>query len=264
MKHLFSDWKRIEGRLKKSRRILLLLDYDGTLTPIVSRPKDAILDNRLRERLQALSKKKHRYSIGVISGRRVIDVKRLVGLPGIYYAGNHGLEIRGPGISFLHPSCKIYRRHLVRIKEELSLRTKGIKGVMVEYKGGSVSLHYRLVRAELVKRLKIIFDGICAPYVKKGTIRLSSGKKVWEVRLPIKWDKGKAVGKILGILRKRDAGIFPIYLGDDATDEDAFLFLRRIRSLTIFVGKKNMKTKAGYYLKSPQEVKRLLIKLCQV
>ncbi len=259
MRYLFDDWRKIEGIIRKSPRILLLTDYDGTLTPIVSRPKEAILSNLIRNILRSLLGKR-KFFIGIVSGRRLVDVKRLVRLKNIYYVGGHGLEIYGPKIRFVHPSLKRFKPYLDAIKKELVSKITPIKGAIVEYKAGSISLHYRLVRKSNVKRLRAIFRKACAPYVKRGKIRLLSGKKIWEARVGFNWNKGSAVGKISNLLGGKKA--LTIYLGDDKTDEDAFSFLKRKRSLTIFVGKKR-KTKAKYYLKSPLEVKRFLIMLCQ-
>jgi len=262
VKHLFSNWKRIERLLKGSDSILLLADYDGTLTPIVSRPEDAILDNSLRKILRSLAKKK-RFYIGVISGRKLDNVKGFIRINGIYYAGSHGLEIKGPDISFIHPSCKRFRTYLIEIKNGLYSRVKSIKGAIVEYKKGSISLHYRLVKKNQVKKLKTIFKEVCLPYVKRGRIKISSGKKIWEIKLPVKWNKGSAVGKILNRVKRGQKKVLPIYLGDDVTDEDAFSFLNKRRAITIFVGKRR-KSGARYYLRSPYEVKKFLIRLCQV
>jgi trehalose-phosphatase len=260
VEHLFRDWERVKESIRRGARVLFLADYDGTLTPIVSRPRDAVIDKGVRGLLKRLSKKKKFY-VGVISGRELADVRRLVRLDHIYYAGNHGFEIRGPGVSFIHPACKRYSHYLALIEKELASRIKGIKGAIVEHKGASISLHYRLVRKKHIRKLRAIFKNICTPYVKKGKIRLTSGKKVWEVRLPVKWDKGRAVSKALKIVGKK---ALPIYLGDDKTDEDAFSFLKRKRSITVFVGKNRVKSRAKYYLNSPFEVKRFLVRLCQI
>jgi len=261
VKHLFSDRDKIKNTIKDSPYTLLLTDYDGTLTPIVSRPKDAVLDRAVRDILKALSKRRGFY-IGVISGRRLDDVRRRVRLSGVYYAGDHGLQIKGPGISYMHPACRKFKDHLIRIREKLVSKTAPFKGAIVEYKAASISLHYRLVERSAVKKLKIIFKGVCAPYITKGIIKTSHGKKVWEIRLPVKWDKRSAANKILNTLKARKGKILPIYLGDDVTDEDAFFALRK-KGLTVFVGRKRA-TYAQYYLKSPVEVKRFLVWLCRL
>ncbi|MBL7068930.1 MAG: trehalose-phosphatase [Candidatus Omnitrophica bacterium] len=261
MKRLFADWKKIERLIKDSPHILLLTDYDGTLTPIVSKPKDAVLDKEVRRILRILSGKR-RFHIGVISGRRVDDLKRRVALNKIYYAGDHGLQIKGPGISYLHPACRKFKNYLVRIKGELLLKTKPFKGAIVEYKAASISLHYRLVKRSAVKKLKAIFEEVCAPYIKKGKVKRSHGKKVWEIRLPVKWNKASAANKISKTLKLRKKKILPIYLGDDVTDEDVFFALRK-KGLTVLVGRKK-RTYAQYYVESPGEVRRFLVRLCQL
>ncbi len=95
-------------------------------------------------------------------------------------------------------------------------------------------------------------------------MRVTSGKRVWEVRLPVRWDKGRAVGKIMEILRRKKGMALPIYIGDDKTDEDAFLYLRKMESVTVFVGNGAAASSARYYLRSPCEVRRFLERLCRV
>ncbi|NQT05913.1 MAG: trehalose-phosphatase [Candidatus Omnitrophica bacterium] len=261
MKYLFSYWKRVERVLKNCPHILLLSDYDGTLSRIVPDPKKAILDKPTRHVLKLLSNKRKRLSVSIVSGRRLSDVKRLIGLDNIYYAGNHGLEIKGPGLKYLHPSLAKFRTYIYRIAKELSSGTGRMKGAIVEYKKESLSLHYRRVKKEDLKRLKKIFDASTAPYLRKRKIKVFSGKKVYEVRPPIKWNKGDAAGMILKSLKKKHP--FPVYIGDDTTDEDAFGYLKKRRSITVFVGKKR-KSKAKYYLRSPVEVGKFLVRLCRI
>lgn len=258
MKHLFKDWKKIKDFIKKRKRVILLADYDGTLTRIVSNPKKALLNKRVRRLLKTLSRKKD-FSVGIVSGRALKDVRCLVGLKGIYYAGNHGLEIKGPGISFMHSSCKKFKPCLTSLKKELASKTGSIKNAIIEDKGLSISLHYRNVRKKDVGRLERIFKKITAPYVKQRKIKISSGKKVLEIRPPASWNKGNAAARIL----KKVKQVFPIYLGDDVTDEDAFRALKMQRSVTVFVGKKK-KTAAAYYLESPKQVENLLKRLCRI
>lgn len=247
--------------IRRSRYILLLADFDGTLSAIAAKPHEARPVKGVRGILKRLSKNK-RFYIGIISGRRLSNVKKLLNLDGgLYYAGNHGLEIRGPGINFVHPSVKRGRSHLDKIRKELIYKVKSIKGAIVEYKIGSLSLHYRLVKKRYIKKLRDIFTTVTVPYLKKGRINLFSGKKVWEIRLPVRWNKGSAVGKILSSLGRNN--ILPVYMGDDITDEDAFSFLKKKKSITIFVGKKK-KSKAAYFLNSPNEARELLSRLCRI
>lgn len=265
MKDLFKDWPNIERLIKESGHALMLFDYDGTLTPIVSRPRDALLKSDMRAALKSLAGKA-RFTVGVVSGRRLTDVKKLVGIKGIFYAGNHGFEIEIGSTNYTHPDVKKFAKYLRSTKTKLSRATRGIKGVLVEDKGISLSVHYRLVdNRDLFALKEIVFD-ICNPLIKERKIHLTSGKKVWEIRLPIKWHKGKAVEKLCTIVnKKRKKAVLPAYIGDDTTDEDAFNFLnKKKRAISICVGERGAASAAAYYLKSPSEVKKFLLALCRI
>lgn len=94
LKYLFDSWQRVKGCIIKSDIVLILCDYDGTLTPIVSKSELATLSKKMKGILCLFSDHK-RYKLGIISGRALEDVKNLVRIEGIYYAGNHGFEIEG-------------------------------------------------------------------------------------------------------------------------------------------------------------------------
>jgi trehalose-phosphatase len=248
--NLFKDWGKLETVIRNSRRILLFLDYDGTLTPIVSTPEEAKLDVRTRNLLNCLAKK-DKIRIGIISGRKLSRIKKVMGLKGIFYCGNHGLEIEGPGIKFIHPAQKKLWPVLKVIKTVLQNQIKKIKGAWVEDKGLGLALHFRLVGDKNIPQIKKIFKRVTLPYVKKKNITLSSGKRVLEVYPFPRWNKGKAVGVIEKFIQKR-RGDLTIYIGDDVTDEDAFKVLRG-KGLTVYVGE-SKKSYADYYLKDTAEV----------
>ena len=261
MKHLFSVWAKVAPRLNRAKHVLLLLDYDGTLTPIVSRPELAILDNKMRNLLISLQDS-GRFSIGIISGRRLTEVKKLVRVKGIYYGGNHGLEIEGPDIKFLHPSLSRFRPSLKQIKEALREKVKVVRGALLEDKGLTLSLHYRLVAGKEVEKLKSAFNKICAPYVKKGRAKVTAGKKVLELRPPIAWNKGKAV-KAIGRIAKKPGRNLIIYLGDNRTDEDAFRVLKG-KGVSIYVGRPKASGQAAFFLRDTQEVGEFLSRLVKL
>jgi trehalose-phosphatase len=240
--NLFKNFKSIHKRIK-GRQILLLLDYDGTLTPIVSRPEIATLTRGRRKALR-LTSKSPKITLGIISGRSLKDVRNKVKLSGIYYAGNHGFEISGPGVNITHMAAKKFRPVAKEIKGKLIKDTRGIKGVIVEDKGITLSVHYRLVKRKDLKKLNGILRRILAPYLKNKKIKLTEGKKVYEIRPPIKWDKGRAVLWLLSKLRAKKP--FPIYAGDDITDESAFRALRG-KGMTVVVGRRN--SSAKYFVK---------------
>lgn len=225
------------------QKILLFLDYDGTLTPIVKRPELAILEPQARHLLKKLSRK---VKLCVISGRSLADIKKLIKLKGIIFAGNHGLEIDYNGRLFIHPSALRFRHRLDNILVTLKEKLKDIPGIFIEDKGATVSVHYRNVKNKYIEKIKNTFK------ISYGA-RITRGKKVFEVRPPVRWDKGMAVKKIIGLA---GGNCLPIYIGDDTTDEDAFRALKK-RGLAIFVGRPQ-KTAAKYYLKNTKDVVEFL------
>ena len=96
MKHLFEDWENIQARIQQAQNLFVFLDYDGTLTPIVSRPELAICPPEIKRVLEKLRDLPKVY-LAIISGRSLEDLRGKVGVPGIIYIGNHGLEIEKPG-----------------------------------------------------------------------------------------------------------------------------------------------------------------------
>jgi trehalose-phosphatase len=243
----------------------LLSDYDGTLTPIVSRPDEAILPPEVKDRLITLVEKPF-FSVGIISGRSLSEVRTLVSIEGIYYAGNHGLEIEGPGLRFINPEAKAARVALKDVARQLSAKLAGVEGVIVEDKGLSLSLHYRLVREDEVARVVEIFHRITSPWLDDRKIRVTSGKKVWEVRPSIDWHKGKAVETIVKEMKAflKLEQLLTIYLGDNTTDEDAFRVVHRPKGWSIFVGKAKQATQADYFLDSTSEVATFLSRLLEL
>jgi len=255
MQYLFDDWGKVAQRLKSADRILLLTDFDGTLTPIVDRPELATLPQETRKLLRRLARD-HRHTVGVISGRALADLKDRVNVEGIIYAGNHGLEIEGFGSSFLEPIAEEMRPFLQMLKLALSAALRGIKGVFVEDKGLTLSVHYRAVEEAEQRKITDALSRIADPLHVTGQIRVTRGKKVYEIRPPVDWDKGKAIAWLIAKFKQaRDKGnVLPIYLGDDLTDEDGFKVIEKNKGISIFVGEGDSRSSARYFLKSPEEV----------
>ena len=265
MQHLFQSWQSFVSESRAASHIVLLSDYDGTLTPIVSRPEEAVLPAVVREKLSALTQKPT-FSVGIISGRPLSEVKALVRIEGIYYAGNHGLEIEGPGLNFINPVAKAAQATIKELAQHTSAKLGGIEGIIVEDKGLSLSIHYRLVKENEQKVAAEIFRQITSPWLRDGKIRVTSGKKVWEIRPPVDWHKGKAVETIVKEMKAilGDNQWLIIYLGDDTTDEDAFRLIHRPQGWSIFVGEENPSSNADYFLNSTSEVATFLDRLLEL
>jgi len=234
------------------RRWVLFLDYDGTLTPIVERPELAVLPESTRRVVEALARKVH---VAVISGRGLADVKRLVGIDGIYYAGSHGFEIEGPGGERLESDAvRPFLPILEQAESELRRRLAGIPGALIERKRYSIAVHYRMADPSRVGEIEAAVEAAAAG------LRRTEGKKVFELQPPVEWDKGKAVlwlAQTLGLGRASD---FPVFIGDDRTDEDAFEALQDW-GVGIVVRDADRPTQATYALNSPEEVVRFLSRL---
>lgn len=231
-------------------KYLLLLDYDGTLTPIRKRPELALLAPRRREFLRRLARRPN-IKIAIISGRRLAEIKMLVNIPGLVYVGNHGFEIEIGRRTFIRPAARRFAATLKKIKAALSV-LRSIKGVIVEDKRYALSVHFRLVPAGRLKYFRGLFLKALRRWRRK--VKITSGKKVFEIRPPVDWDKGKAVK---WLVRELKPGKYrPVYIGDDRTDEDAFRALKGV-GLSYKVGKGG-KSRADDRLGNVADVYRLL------
>lgn len=258
-KHLISAWNLIKKKIK-DKYVYLFLDFDGTLCRLRRKPSAAKLSVSNFKILKKLAGCKN-ITLAVVSGRELREIKKLVGIKKIIYAGNHGMEIYGAAAR----SGRFVKKENNKIKEirkELRKNLKGIKGVFVEDKGFTVSAHFRMAAGSEEKEIIRIIKKVTLPYEKAGYIRVIKGKKVLEIRPSSAMDKGGCAEYLLKKEEKtRKTGVIPFYLGDDQTDEDAFNRLKGKGFCVEVVSKKNQETAADYYLKGVQEVRRFLKRL---
>jgi len=251
-KHLWKDWTKVISIIRGSASLFVLLDYDGTLTPIVEKPEDAHISSETRNLLKTLADKQG-YKVAVLSGRMLEDVKKRVGLEDLYYAGNHGLQLSGPDIEFVHPEAKELAESISKVSEELKTKLGGDEGVIVENKILTVSVHYR---ATPIEKIDLVKQKVLEVLSHWQRLQLNYGKKVLEIRPNLDWNKGRAAQLLIERVAPES---LPIYAGDDSTDEDAFLNLSR--GVTILVANTPIQTSAKYYLRDSEEVKELLKRL---
>lgn len=219
-------------------RIFLFLDFDGTLAPIAPAPRLVKMHAGMRRLLKETARRKGT-RIAIISGRQLTDVRRRTGIPGIVYAGNHGLEIRGRGIAYTEPKAAATAPLLAGIARKLGIALKGYSGVLVENKGLTLSVHYRLLPAVETGRMLSTVRHLLAPALRRKIIRLTAGKKVLEVRPNVSWGKGNALEFILKHAeRKGRRRYVPVYIGDDTTDVPAFRAARRRGGFGVYVGRR--------------------------
>lgn len=231
--------------------LLLGLDFDGTLAPLAARPELARLPARNRGILERL-KGRRSVLLAVISGRSLKDVREKVGVRGIFYAGNHGLEIDGPDGRWVHPQARALSKTMQAVARDLSDTLGKFPGVLIENKGLTLSVHYRnLPRAIPTAPLHAMLLKLLEPY--RGRLKVTLGRKVWEVRPRIDWDKGHALLKLLRPSRRRWTAAF---VGDDNTDEECFGTLGP-EALTVRVGTARS-SKARFRVKRQADVGQFL------
>jgi trehalose 6-phosphate phosphatase len=238
-------------------RCLLLLDYDGTLTPIVEHPSAARLSPAMQQVL-ALLGQQTRFQVGIVSGRSLADLRTCVDGQGLFLAGNHGLEIEAPGISYLHPEMQRLRPELDGLTQALQRDLEAIPGAWVEDKGLTLSVHVRQVPTTRVAEVEERVLTHAAPALGAGLLALRTGKAVLEIRPFVAWDKGEAVRWIAAqVYRNMPQSLLPMYIGDDDTDEDAFRVLHS-DGIGIVVGLTRRRSAAHYYVDSVEAVQRFL------
>lgn len=241
---------QITSRARQTHAVFL--DYDGTLTSIVSRPEDAVLPDAMRSTLQRLAQ---HCMLAIISGRDLDDVRERVAIPGIWYAGSHGFDIAGPALQTCgHQQGKEYLPVLDAAESLLRRELEGISGCLVDRKRLAIAVHYRQMANQETLTLEHIVDKIHRSYPQ---LRVTRGKSILELQPDIDWDKGKALLWLLRSASSTPEAVLPIYIGDDVTDEDAFHVLQS-RGIGILVSASPRYTLAHYHLANTLEVERFL------
>ncbi|KAK7845254.1 putative trehalose-phosphate phosphatase d [Quercus suber] len=262
-----SALRSFDGMMKatKGKRIVVFLDYDGTLSPIMRK---------------AVCKVAKKFPTAIISGRCRDKVKEFVKLSNVCYAGSHGMDIMAPpravkssdgknhnispdkkGGEVLFQPAKKFMPAIEKIYRILEEKTKTIQGARVEDNRFCISVHYRQVRDEDYGMLEETVKSVVETYQE---FHVTEGKKVLEVRPSIEWNKGHALEYLLETLgfSNSSTDVLPFYIGDDRSDEDAFKVIRRRgHGYPIIVSSIPKDTGALYSLCDPSEVLTFLKKL---
>jgi len=247
---LFDHLPKLAPSIAAARHLVLFFDFDGTLAPIVSDPSQAYMPAETRKSLTTLAGTE-KLSLAIISGRALGDLRERVGMRKVIYAGNHGLEISGPGLQFVEPTSAQRIKALGELSRHLRTRLRHVAGVEVENKVLSASVHFRRVADS---DHQLVQDHVLTAVGALGKLfDVSVGNKVCEIRPHVNWNKGMAIRWIKETSKLTDA--LAIYIGDDVTDEAAFSAIPD--GISIRVGR-SAHTLAKYHLPKQEAVQRFL------
>jgi trehalose 6-phosphate phosphatase len=250
MRDVLMHLSEVRERLSRQNRVLLLLDFDGTLCPLAASPEKACLPKVVHEMLQRLTLRP-RIIVAVLSGRPLVYLKSVFGVPSLFFGGNHGIEMEGPSYSFCHPGAKTLKVLIQELAQQFETPVSEVPGALLENKEFSLAIHCRNV----APAQRLSFDTLVTRLREQTTgqpVRWRRGKEVWELLPHVAWDKGRAAEALIRHL----GDPFPVAVGDDATDEDMFMALSN-SAITIRVGT-NCDSFAQFCLKRQGEVIRFL------
>lgn len=234
-------------RLRAAERRFVFLDFDGTLVPIADDPWSCVASEAMKATLTRLNAAPGT-AVAIVSGRDLADLVPRIGVPGLGYSGNHGLEIEWNGRSFRHPEAEARREPLDRIVNQLRHAVSAFPRAWVQHKGLTASVHHRQVEAASVPSLIRLVESV----VQTDAFVLRHGKAVAEARPAVEWNKGHAVAFMTESHADESVSV---YIGDDETDEDAFV--RLAGQVTIRVGDARH-TAASHFAQDPAEVHAFL------
>lgn len=225
-----------------------MLDFDGTLSPIVADYRRAKMDAWTR---RALARASRRFPTAVITGRALAFVEGRVPIRGISFAGNHGLEWSIKGRKEDARVSKQARQAVNSMRTRMTKLTEQYRGTILEDKGRSLSLHYRHAPRSTHAAIR---RAVYKAARETRRIRVMDGVFVHNIMPAVKRDKGTAARMMYTYLAKKKKSI-PIFIGDDVTDEDAFKALRK--GITVHVGK-SQNSAAHYFVRSQKDVATFL------
>ncbi len=256
-----SDVVAVEvSRRLAGRHVLLLTDFDGTLADLVPSPGDAVMSGEVRACLDAVARMES-ITVGVVSGRRLADVRARVGPDAEYVAGLHGLEILGPSDTFVHPSLQTVAPIVQKLADAAAKQLGQCPGVFIEDKTFTLTCHVRQASADDAARALDAFEAMAEPEVERGTLRVLPGALACELVPAVDWHKGRATEWIRAHAAARLGEPMPvIFLGDDRTDEDAFAGLGS-DDFAIGVGPRPHSHLIEWRLAGPASVGRFFVRL---
>jgi trehalose-phosphatase len=232
------------------------MDFDGTLVDFHVDPAAVRLPSSRQILLQSLARRAD-ISAGIVSGRRITDLRdRAFSGASLFYAGLHGLEIEGPGLRYVHPGVALVAPTIGVLAADLRHATRGLAGVQIEDKGFAVVMHVRAASRADRMHAATRFQALAEPFLSNGTLRLQPGDLSFELLPNIDWAKGDAVKSIVRHVEVHSRQtVWPVYIGDDATDEDAF---EEVGDSGLTIAVSNRTARAAFSFSDPAAVEQFL------
>jgi trehalose-phosphatase len=249
-------------RRTHGRHLLLLTDFDGTLAEFAPTPSEAVVSAEVRRQISAV-KLLPSVTFGVVSGRRLVDVRRRVGPLAEFVAGLHGLEIDGPQSTLHHHALDATAPIIASLFSAAERTLVWCPGVFLENKTYALTCHVRLVAPDLSDRALEQFRALAAPELQAHVIKIMAGAKALELLPYVDWHKGRAAEWIRTMVAMHvTEKVSIVYLGDDRTDEDAFAALDD-DDVAIGVGDRPAAHLIDWRLAGPPSVGRFLNHLAE-
>lgn len=241
------------ARLTASPRVFCFLDYDGTLAPIAPTPDEAVPLPGTKELVSALAAAPGT-AVAIVTGRTIADVRRFLDVPTAYYVGVHGAENSPPGGTVtIAAETALVRDALVEIRAALRAAFATVPGILIEDKGVALACHYRRAARPDAQRLRTAVAALVDNQRRGGApIDVIEGHQVVELRTP-GINKGIAVCRLLA----QTGPALAVYIGDDITDEEAFVRLPA-DAVTVRVGAPSIRTRGAYRVEDPAAAQRFL------
>ncbi|OLD65627.1 MAG: trehalose-phosphatase [Acidobacteria bacterium 13_1_40CM_2_68_10] len=242
--------------LPADRGLLLFLDYDGTLVPFHDDPSRAVPGPELLALLNRLTTHPRRRVV-IVSGRSADDLRRLLPGSACHLLALHGAQYVDPeGRCLDRVDLAPCRARLKTVAEGCRALLASVPCVRIEDKGAAIAIHMRSCDHESEERATRIFEGFSREVTDDGNLTILRGSRVVELK-PAAADKGSGA---LWLLERFGPAWYPVYVGDDTTDEDGFRVLRD-RGATIRVGPTDRRTLARWRLADPAAVLELLARI---
>jgi trehalose-phosphatase len=257
MRDALRDIQHIVERVSRNGCVLML-DFDGTLAPIVSHPDDATLPEESRRLLESAVK---HFPVAIISGRSLSDIRKRVGVRRIVYAGSHGHEWQIGARRYKRAIFPVTRNSLKAAAQQLSGLSKEYPRLISERKYASFAINYRTLAPKQARAFRRMANLIVQPYLKRGKLLLMDSMRTFEIHADSKWTKGHCADLLYKkIIAGFKSKMIPVFIGDSATDENVFKMLRN--GISIRVGK-SVSSAAKYYLRGQKDVYTLIHKLIE-